>query len=64
MMVVMAYTPPAFTYRSTDSCPGSAMIELAYDIAPGANFKFNTAFMGEKVRMNESAFTASVSTSL
>lgn len=27
---------------------GSAMIELAFDIARGANYKFNTAFLGEQ----------------
>ena len=26
------------------------MIELAFDIASGANYKFNTAFLGEQVR--------------
>lgn len=29
---------------------GSAMMELVYDIASGANFKFNTAFGGIQVR--------------
>lgn len=27
------------------------MLELAYDIAKGATYKFNTAFMGEQVRI-------------
>lgn len=26
------------------------MMELAFDIASGANYKFNTAFLGEQVR--------------
>ena len=28
---------------------GSAMVELAYDIASGATYKFNTAWIGEQV---------------
>ena len=28
------------------------MIELAYDIASGANYKFNTAFIGETVSLH------------
>lgn len=27
------------------------MMELAYDIASGANYKFNTATIGEEVRL-------------
>lgn len=30
---------------------GSAMMELAYDIASGANYKFNTMFEGIVVRL-------------
>lgn len=31
---------------------GSAMIEIMYDIAPGATYKFNTGFLGEQVRFS------------
>ena len=27
------------------------MIEIMYDIAPGSNYKFNTAFLGEQVHV-------------
>lgn len=32
------------------SLEGSAMMELAFDIASGSNFKFNTGFLGEQAR--------------
>ena len=35
-------------------CTGSAMVDLAYEIAKGANFKFNTMMMGNLVRLRSS----------
>lgn len=36
--------------RARSILKGSAMVELAFDIASGANYKFNTAFLGEQAR--------------
>ena len=43
--------PPAF-----NGVVGSAMTELAFDIASGANFKFNTMFQGRQVHLQRFAF--------
>ena len=32
------------------------MIDLAYDIASGANYKFNTAAIGETVRLHDGKY--------
>lgn len=45
------------------------MMELAFDIASGSNFKFNTGFLGEQARrygavIRDAAFTGSCELSL
>lgn len=37
-------------YRASETDEGAALIEVAFDIASGATYKFNTGLLGPTVR--------------